>query len=292
MEQTVYGKIEKTVSELYITALKKLPEDVIEALVKARNSENNQTGAQVLSLISRNISVARDKNLIVCQDTGTPVCLVEAGNCELDITQLYEAIGAGVRSATLNNNLRPNMVHPITRANSGDNTGIRSPEIILEPNPSLGKSLKITVIPKGSGSENMSTLFMLTLSDGVPGLKERILRWVVEIGGKGCPPYVVGIGIGGSFDMAARLSKIAVSRPIGSRSEDKVISGLEDDLYAEINRLGVGPMGLGGNTTAIGVNIEWAETHISSLPVAINIQCWRDERASAILGEEGTVNFV
>lgn len=291
MNPEIYKKIEEVVSELYIRALKKLPEDVVSALKKAKESETNQTANQVLSLISQNMTVAKEKDLIVCQDTGTPVCIVEAGNCDLNISSLYESIRDGVRRATVENDLRPNMVHPITRENTGDNTGTRSPEIILEPSSSVGESIKITVIPKGSGSENMSTLFMLTLSDGVEGLKDRVLKWIAEIGGKGCPPYVVGIGVGGSFDLAARLSKLAISRPLGSRNVDSVISDLEEGLYREINSLGVGPMGLGGSTTAIGVNIEWAETHISSLPVAINIQCWRDERASALVNVKGEVSF-
>jgi fumarate hydratase subunit alpha len=205
---------------------------------------------------------------------------------EIDVAKLQKSVENGVRKVTKEFNLRPNMVHPISRYNSGDNTGVGSPELITEFVSDASKYVKITALPKGSGSENMCAIRMLSPADGIKGIKKFVLEWIAGIGGKGCPPYVVGIGIGGSFDQVARLSKIAVFRPLDMRNSDAEIAKLEKELLSEINSLGVGPMGLGGTSTALGVNIEFGYTHISSLPVAINIQCWRNERATAVINDK------
>jgi tartrate/fumarate subfamily iron-sulfur-dependent hydro-lyase alpha chain len=207
------------------------------------------------------------------------------------MTKLQKSVENGVREVTKKFDLRPNMVHPISRYNSGDNTGVGSPEVIAEFVGDASKYVKITALPKGSGSENMCAIRMLSPADGIKGIKKFVLEWIAGIGGKGCPPYIVGIGIGGSFDQVARLSKIAVFRPLDVRNSDKEMAQLEKELLSEINSLGVGPMGLGGASTALGVNIEFGYTHISSLPVAINIQCWRNERATAIIDDKLKVAF-
>lgn len=288
MKKETYDEISKVVADLYIKALRQLPSDIVSALDSAKETEDDPAGKQVLSLISKNVSIAKTNNWIVCQDTGTPVCIAEIGDLDVNIPDLYKSVKKGVHLATTSNNLRPNMVHPLTRVNTKDNTGIRSPEILIQPNETLGKKIKLTVIPKGSGSENASALYMLTMSEGIEGIKDKVLRWIIEIGGRGCPPYVLGIGIGGSFELAASLAKFALIRPLSERNTDPDVSKLETDLLRSINELGIGPMGVGGKTTALGVNIEWAETHISSLPVAINIECWRDEHASAVFHEDGS----
>ncbi len=207
------------------------------------------------------------------------------------MSKLQKSIENGVREVTKKFDLRPNMVHPISRYNSGDNTGVGSPEVIAEFVSDDSKYVKITALPKGSGSENMGTIRMLSPADGIKGIKKFVLEWIAGIGGRGCPPYIVGIGIGGSFDQVARLSKIAVFRPLDVRNSDTEIAKLEKELLLEINSLGVGPMGLGGNSTALGVNIEFGYTQTCGRPVAINIQCWRNERATAIIDEKLKVAF-
>lgn len=279
----IYDVASKTSSELYYKALKTIPPDVIDKIKEAYEQEDDEHGKRILRIIMNNVQTATEKNLLVCQDTGTPVFLVEMGDVDLSIYKLRKSIQEGVRRATKENFLRPNMVDPLTRKNTGDNTGKSSPIIHFEINEALGKKIKIIAMPKGSGSENMSALAMLSPAEGVQGIKRFVLKSVAQAGGKGCPPYIVGVGVGGNFEGVSFLAKKAALRRLGVHNEDPTVRALEEELFEKVNQLGVGPMGVGGRFTALALNIETAETHISSLPVAVNIQCWRGERAEAVI---------
>jgi len=287
-----YEKVREVSEALYYRALTVIPKDVVEKIRLSYDTEDSPLGKEVMDTIIKNIEVARKRSLLVCQDTGTPVYLVELGDVEISLPKLIRAIKEGVRDATVKNHLRPNMVHPITRVNTGDNTGRSSPIVHVELNEGLKGVMKIVALPKGSGSENMSALAMLRPADGLKGVKRFVLETVANAGGKGCPPYIVGVGIGGDFEQVTYLAKKVALRPLGSRSEDEIGRKMEDELFLLINKLGVGPMGVGGKITALGVNVEIAETHISSLPVAVNIQCWRGERAEAIIGEDLSIKYL
>ncbi|MCH1772172.1 MULTISPECIES: fumarate hydratase [Metallosphaera] len=288
---TFYSLVEEVSETLYYKALTVIPKDVVERIGKAYEMEQSELGRRVLDTIMKNIEVATKRNLLVCQDTGTPVYSVELGDFEISLPKLRDSIARGVRKATLKYHLRPNMVHPITRENTGDNTGRSSPIIHFEINEELKDKIRITALPKGSGSENMSSLKMLRPADGILGAKKFVLETIANAGGKGCPPYIVGVGIGGDFESVSHLAKRAVMRPVGSRSPDPEGAKLEEELFYLVNGLGVGPMGVGGKFTAIGVHVEIGETHISSLPVAVNVQCWRGERATAEVTLDMKVNM-
>jgi tartrate/fumarate subfamily iron-sulfur-dependent hydro-lyase alpha chain len=292
VEKAFYDKIVEVSEKLYYKALTRLPKDVLDKLKEAYQQEESELGKKIIEVILRNIEIAYTKNLLICQDTGTPVYFVEVGDMELSLQRLFESIKVGVRNATLKYYLRPNMVHPLTRKNTGDNTGLMAPIIHVNINDQLRDRIKIIAMPKGSGSENMSALAMLRPADGINGIKKFILESVASAGGKGCPPYIVGVGIGGSFEIAAYLAKKALIRPLGTFSTDPEVKKLEQELFMLINKIGIGPMGVGGRFTAIAVNIEIAETHISSLPVAVNIQCWRGERAEAIITKDLNVIYL
>ncbi|QKR00193.1 fumarate hydratase [Metallosphaera tengchongensis] len=292
VSSSFYEVVSSVSESLYYKALKVIPTDVVRKIKEAYEVEEEELGKKVLSTILRNIEVATKRNILVCQDTGTPVYLVEVGDIDISLVKLRKSVKDGVRNATLKYHLRPNMVHPISRVNTGDNTGQNSPVIHIELNEALEDKVKIVAIPKGSGSENMSSLAMLRPADGIAGVKKFVLETVANAGGKGCPPYIVGVGIGGDFESVTYLAKKAIIRPLGSRSKDLEASKLERELFEAVNMLGVGPMGLGGRFTALGVNVEVAETHISSLPVAVNIQCWRGERAEAEIESNGEVHYL
>jgi fumarate hydratase subunit alpha len=290
--EDIYSVIAQTANKLYYDALRFIPEDVIGKLESAYTSEDNEQGRKILGTILKNIRTATENDLLVCQDTGTPVFLVEVGDIQLSVYRLIESIREGVRQATIKNSLRPNMVDPLTRKNTGDNTGKASPIVHIEVNKNLEQKVRIVAMPKGSGSENMSAVAMLTPAQGVNGVKKFVLKTVAEAGGKGCPPYIVGVGIGGNFETVAYLAKKAALRRLGSENSQPVVAELERELLGLVNQLGVGPMGVGGRVTAISLNIETAETHISSLPVAVNIQCWRGERAEAIIEPDLKVKVI
>ena len=189
-------------------------------------------------------------------------------------------IKEGVKRATKEIPLRPNVVHPLTRENFGTNVGLNAPFINIEFDENLNREIEITVFPKGAGSENMSALKMLKPSDGVEGIKKFVLETIADAGGKPCPPIVVGVGIGGTADIALKLAKKALLRDIGERHKDKQVAELEKELLEKINSLGIGAMGLGGDITALDVFIEIAGCHTASLPVGICIQCWADRKAT------------
>lgn len=291
-----YAAIEEAAKRTYIRALKLLPPDVKEALRRARASETDPSGQGFLDIMLENLAVAeRDDNLI-CQDTGTVVYWLEVGeDCPLNLARVSAAVTKGTERATLEHPLRPNAVHPVTRANTMTNTGRHLPALHWEFAAGRGDlpagGLKIHCLPKGSGSENMSFLGMFVPADGVKAVKRFVLECIVDAGPKPCPPTIVGVGLGGTADLCAALAKKAVLRPLGTHSEDPGVAALEDELLAAANELGIGPMGLGGRTTALGVNIEWAHTHITQNPVAVNLQCWAARRASAVVTPAGDVTY-
>jgi fumarate hydratase subunit alpha len=289
----IYEALESAADELYVKALKTIPDDVVKALKGANERETNPPAKRILTSIVENINKATELDTLVCQDTGIPVYYVKVGTgMDINVARLSAAITKGCARATKENNLRPNLVHPFTRINTGTNTGTGMPVIDLDSCREADDYIEITALPKGSGSENCSVLSMLTPADGIVGVKRFILESVVQAGGKACPPLIVGVGVGGDFDSVARLAKRAVFRPIGAGNADAQLQQLEGELFTAINRLGIGPMGLGGNSTALAVNIEYAHTHISCLPVALNTQCWRGERASARVYADGGVEYL
>jgi len=289
----LYDAIETAACELYIRALKDIPADVRAALsgaLAAEQSAGEQTAEQVLFTILENIDTADAQDTLVCQDTGLPVFKAIIG-LPVDVAELEARLNKGCERATTSYPLRSNTVHPLTRRHTGTNTGRGIPVIKLEFAPQLG-SIRLIAAPKGSGSENMSFLKMLTPAEGASGVKKFVLQCIFESGAKPCPPMIVGVGLGGTSDVAMQLAKEASTfRQIGSVNPDPDAAALERELLEKINRTGIGPQGLGGVTTALAVHVEWAHTHISQNPVAVNIQCWRGERAEASISAAGEISY-
>lgn len=289
VSDSFYEVVEELCKELYVKALKDLPPDVREAIQKAYEAEQSETGKQVLATMLENIGVADSRNRLICQDTGIPIYFVKVGNqLIIDYVRLEEAIIKGCQRATVEHPLRSSVVSPFKRENNQNSSGYRIPSIhydVVQDNDKV----EILMVPKGSGSENMSFLKMLIPAEGVRGVKRFILETVAQnITANPCPPYVVGIGIGGTADMCMKLAKTAaVTRPIGSRNPDPEMAAFEEEMLSAINELGIGPMGLGGLNTAIAVNVEYAYTHITQNPVAINMQCWPARRARATVSADG-----
>ncbi len=258
-----------------------LPDAVVKALKEAHEREASPTGQQTLSILLENVTVAAQEQLPLCQDTGTGIFLVELGQ-EVHITGgfLNDIIQEAVREAYRSFHLRKSIVNdPVfDRKNTGDNTPAMIHTEIVP-----GERLKILFAPKGGGCENMSGLWMLTPAEGLEGIRRKVLEFVEWAGPNPCPPIVVGIGIGGSFDQCALLAKKAALRPIGIRNPDPRYAQLEQELLDAVNRLGIGPMGYGGTTTALDVHIEFLPTHITQLPLAINIQCHSARYAEVVL---------
>ncbi|HZB36831.1 MAG TPA: fumarate hydratase [Beijerinckiaceae bacterium] len=232
------------------------------------------------------VTLERTRNLL-CQDTGIPIYNVIIGrDLRVDGIALKEAIRRGVERATREHPLRSSVVHPITRVNEQSSCGRLIPVINIDFDDSP-RQLRIEMIPKGSGSENGSFLKMLIPADGVDGIKAYVIDRVIEVGGRVCPPTIVGVGIGGTSDLCMHLAKVAATRPLGSACEDPEGEKLEKMLSIAVNSLGIGPQGLGGRGTAFAVHVETAATHITMNPVAVNIQCHSARRASAVISEEG-----
>lgn len=270
MREVSVDKIIDTVKELCIEANYYLGDDIRNGLKDSIEKEDYPLANDVLKKIYLNAYIAKDNNMPICQDTGMACVFVELGQ-DVHITggSLEEAINEGVRRGYEEGFLRKSVVKdPLNRVNTKDNT----PAIIYY-DIVKGDKVKITVAPKGFGSENMSRIAMLKPSDGVEGVKKFILETVENAGPNPCPPMVVGVGIGGTFDKAAYLAKKALLRPIDQSSEIEFYRELEEELISEINKLGIGPQGFGGRTTALGINIEVYPTHIAGLPVAVNINC-------------------
>ncbi len=249
-----------------------LPPDVKNRLHNAYTSEKNPVARRELENILKNIAIAEEREMPLCQDTGVPVIFMTIPKKIPFSDSLLEAVRDGVRKATKVIPLRPNIVDPQSRHNSGDNTGIGMPPIHVEP----GETLTITAFPKGAGSENVSQIFMLNPSD-LTKIDDIIVKTVLDAGARPCPPVILGIGIGGTFDGAALLAKKALLDPVDTMTTH------EEELLNRINHLGIGPMGLGGETTALAVKIRTAGCHTASLPLAINIQCWASRHATITL---------
>ncbi len=271
--------IEDTVARLCIEANLRLPPDVINAIERAEKAEPWDGAKRILSLLGDNVRIASEKTLPVCQDTGMACVFVELGQDVHIDGDFEEAVNNGVRRGYGEGYLRKSVVcDPLRRVNTGDNT-----PALLTVKLTRGDKMRITVMPKGFGSENMSALKMLKPADGVEGVKNFVLETVEKAGANPCPPIIVGVGIGGSFDKAAYLAKHALLRPVDEPNPDEYYAALESELLDKINALGIGPQGFGGKTTALAVLIEAMPTHVAGLPVAVNISCHATRRASASL---------
>lgn len=279
--RTIEGQqIINAVSKMCIEANLHLPQDVKSTLEKSLVIEDNPGAKDILEMICENAEVAARAQVAMCQDTGMAVVFIELGQ-EVQVTggHIEDLINEGIRQGYTNGFLRKSVViDPLQRVNTKDNT----PAVIhYEMVP--GDGLKITVAPKGFGSENMSRLFMLKPSDGIEGVKNVILQSVKEAGPNPCPPIVVGVGLGGTFEKAAYLAKKALMRDLGSRNSSEAYADLEEELLILVNDLGIGPQGFGGRTTALGVHVETYPTHIAGLPVAVNIGCHASRHVSCTL---------
>ena len=272
-------EITREVSRLCREANEKLGEDVLQCFRQAREAETSPVGKEILDQLLENARIAREEQVPICQDTGLAVIFLEVGQ-EVHLVggDLKESVHQGVREGYGEGYLRKSSCHPFTRANTGDNT----PAVIyIDIVP--GDRVKVLVVPKGGGSENMSRLFMLPPSAGLAGVKERVLETVKEAGPNPCPPTIIGVGIGGTFEQAALQAKKSLLRPLGTPNPDPELDGLEKELLASINKLGIGPQGLGGRTTSLAVHVRLLPCHIASLPVAVNVQCHASRHKEVVL---------
>ncbi len=267
--------IRDTVAELCIKAASSLPADVEAALSAASETEPWPLAKEALGLLQKNLACAKEKCLPICQDTGLACVFIELGQDVHIEGSLSEAVDEGVRQGYSEGFLRKSAVDPLRRTNTGDNT-----PAILNVELCDGELCRITVLPKGFGSENMSRIAMLRPADGIEGVKNFVLETVKTAGSNPCPPIVLGIGIGGTFDKAAALAKKALLRPLDTANPDPMYAQLEKELLQKVNALGIGPQGFGGKTTALGLAIEQHPTHVAGLPVAVNISCHATRRAT------------
>lgn len=263
-------EITTNIKEMCIEANHFLSEDMERAMKQAEKAEQSPLGKQILEQLEENLQIAADDMIPICQDTGMAVIFLEIGqDVHLQGGSLEDAVNEGVRQGYVEGFLRKSVVKdPLIRENTKDNTPAVIHYKIVE-----GSQVKIKVAPKGFGSENMSRVFMLKPADGIEGVKEAVLTAVKEAGPNACPPMVVGVGIGGTFEKCALMAKETLTREVGTHSDIQYVKEMEKELLAKINSLGIGPGGLGGTTTALAVNINTYPTHIAGLPVAINICC-------------------
>jgi len=270
----------RTIVEMLRRAATTLPKDVIEALEKCRRRERDKVAILQFECMLKNLELARKLSAPICQDTGTPIFFVKLGNdLKLDFDPIA-GLRKAVKEATLSIPLRANLVDPLSRVNTKTNVGDGTPAVHIEL--VRGKRLQIDLLVKGAGAENWSRLYMLRPSEGEL-IERAVLLTIGEAGGQPCPPTIVGVGIGGSTEVACLLAKKALLRPLDEPNKDMQLARLEHRFTRAANELGIGPMGLGGKTTVLGVHIEKASCHTASLPVAINLQCWAARRASAKL---------
>ncbi len=268
-DSTLPGALADATEQALREAEIRLPPDVLAALRGAAAAERDEIARRELETILENIALAGERQVPICQDTGVPVVYLTLPPDVPFSASLFEGVREGVRRATTSVPLRPNVVDPLTRENTNDNTGVGMPAVHVTP----GDRLQVTVLPKGAGSENVSRIGML-----LPSQAAEIPRFVAETmllaGGRPCPPVILGVGIGGTFDMAAALAKEALLLPVDTMDD------YEQELCDAVNALGIGPMGLGGDTTALAVKVKRAGCHTASLPVAVNVQCWACRRAT------------
>ena len=264
------AEITENIKDMCIEANHFLSSDMVQAMQDALNAEDAPLGRQILGQLKENMAIAGEDMIPICQDTGMAVVFLEVGQeVHFEGGPLEEAVHEGVRLGYTEGFLRKSVVRdPIFRDNTNDNT-----PAVVHYSIVPGDKVRITVAPKGFGSENMSRIFMLKPADGIEGVKNAVLTAVKDAGPNACPPMVVGVGIGGTFEKCALLAKRALTRPVNQRSETEYVRELEQELLEKINRTGIGPGGLGGRTTALAVNVETYPTHIAGLPVAVNICC-------------------
>lgn len=269
MKEVHVDEIISTLEKLFIDANYDSSQNVVDTLEKAIDKEESPVGKEVLRELIKNANLARDERIPICQDTGLAVTFIEVGQ-DVHITggSLVDAVNEGVRRGYGKGYLRKSACHPFTRKNTGDNT-----PAILHTKIVPGDKIKITVLPKGGGSENYGSVKMLVPSEGKEGMKALVLEMVTKGGPNPCPPIIVGVGIGGNFETSALLSKEALMEPLGKRSDNPEVAAMEQELLEAINKTGIGPQGYGGTVTALDVHVKMVPCHIASLPVAVNIQC-------------------
>ena len=273
-------EIIKTIRQMCIDANLHLSEDMKDAICQASETEQSPVGKKILEQLEKNMDIAAREDIPICQDTGMAVVFLKIGqDLHIEGMNLEDAVNEGIRQGYVDGYLRKSVVRdPLQRENTKDNTpGIIHYQIVP------GDQLTITVAPKGFGSENMSRVFMLKPADGIEGVKESILNTVREAGPNACPPMVVGVGIGGDFEKCAIMAKQALTRNVNEHSDIPYVKELEEEMLEKVNKLGIGPGGLGGTTTVLAVNINTYPTHIAGLPVAVNICCHVDRHMTEIL---------
>ena len=279
MKQISCRIITEQVKKMCMEANFDLGEDVLQAFSAAQKNEEAPIGREIIGLLIENARIAREESIPMCQDTGFAVFFLELGTAvQIVDGSLLDALNEGVRQGYGEGYLRKSICHPFTRKNTGDNT----PAVVhvdLVP----GEQLKIIFAPKGGGSENMSRVTMLKPSDGKKGIKDFVVTRVKESGANPCPPTVVGVGIGGTFEKAALLAKKALLRPLGNANPEPEVAAFEQEIFEAINNLGIGPQGSGGRTTSLAVHIELFPCHIASLPVAVNINCHAHRHKEVII---------
>ena len=279
--------IEDVAKELYIRALKILPDDVKSGFAALAQRETAPKARDVLGTMIRNIDIAEATDNLLCQDTGIPIYNITLGrSVDINGPAMKAAIRRGCERATREHPLRSSIVHPLTRANEQTSCGIGVPVINIDYAADFD-GLRVEMIPKGSGSENNSWLKMAVPAEGVDAIKTFVVDCVLDAGGRTCPPTIVGVGVGGTADLCVHLAKVAATRALGTHCVDPDGAGLESELSAAVNMLGVGPQGLGGDATAFAVHVELAATHITMNPVAVNMQCHSARRATAIIDATG-----
>ena len=287
-----YTLIEDTTVKLHKFAATKLPNDVSEALKKMLEEETGPASKAALQTIVDNFGIAEETTTPMCQDTGIHIYYVNIGENLPKVIGIEKILRKASARATKEVPLRPNAVNPIVGGNTGDNTGNHIPFINYDFIPGANY-LEITVFPKGGGSENMCALGMLKPGQGINGVKKFVIETILNAGGQPCPPVIVGVGIGGGADIALKIGKKQLMRPLGQRHPDPKIAQLEEDLLKAINMTGFGSMGLGGEiSTALDVKIDYAHRHPASLPVGVVIQCWAARRATARIYQDGRVEFL
>jgi len=282
--------IEETAFNLLRLAVVKLPPDVKEAIQRAYREETSEAGKVQLEAIVKDIELAEKDNTPMCQDTGVIIFYVKAGAQAKGLDQIETALINATKRATKEVPLRPNAVDPFLGKNTGDNTGRFIPYINWEI--TQGDTIEITAFPKGGGSENVGTLGMITPGEGVKGLKKFVIEAVIKAGAMPCPPTIVGVAAGGGADISMKLAKAALLRPLNQPNPNPELAKLEEELYEAANSTGIGPMGLGGKFTVLGVKVEYAHRHPASFPVAVAFQCWAARRATARIHSDGRVEYL
>lgn len=279
MREIEVEKVTQGVKEAAIAANYEASADLLRALARGAAAEESESGREIFRQLLENASIAREERVPLCQDCGLAVVFVELGQDVQLVGGSFEtAIHEGIRQGYGEGYLRKSLCHPLTRANTGDNTpAVIHTEIVP------GDRLKLTVVPKGGGSENMSRVHMLKPAEGWAGVKEKVVGTVREAGPNPCPPIIVGVGIGGTFEQAAYLSKKSLLRELGLPNADPELARLEEELLLSVNDLGIGPQGLGGRITALAVHLLMQPCHIASLPVAVNIQCHSSRHREVVL---------